>query len=275
MRLSSRAAGCACGLPIALLCLTALVDARAHYVRLEGELRTPGVLTFGVAPAGPPFAFRQDGRMRGFEIEVAQAVAEALGLELEVRELRRKRLHAALAAGEIDAVSTLALEEATGELRVMPYLVLGDHLMVLRGNPYRVGALEDLAGRTVAVTMGTSAEAFAHDLNGRFAESGREPMDVHSLPAQHLTHVPVSMGHAAAYFLHTVSAVGVSRDPHARTELLEGAFRPRREAGFAVPAARENLFHAIEHAMAGMVATGRYERLRERHALPPELSPYR
>lgn len=99
-------------------------------------------------------------------------------------------------------------------------------------------------------------------------------MNIHSFPDQRYTHVPVSIGHAVAYFVQTVSAVGVSQGPDARVRLVEGTFQPLREVGFGVRMGNDNIWHAVEHAVAAMVATGKYERLRAKYGLPTDLSPY-
>jgi ABC-type amino acid transport substrate-binding protein len=259
----------------ALALLATAAPAQAHYVHLEGELVRPGVFTFGVALTGPPFAYKRDGKLEGFEIAVARAVADSNGLELHVVELPRDELAAALKAGKADAVNTLALAAQPPDTRTVPYLVVGDHVMILRGNPFRIRRLEDLQGRIVAATAGTTAEVFARALNRRFQAEGKAPMDIHSFPFQRDTPFPVNMGHAAAYFIQTVSAVAISQDPEARTRMLPGGFRPVREVGFAMRAENGNIHHAIEHAMAAMVATGKYQRLRETYHLPTELSPYK
>ena len=117
-----------------------------------------------------PFAYRRDGQLRGFEIEFAAAVARSRGLELVAVQLPRADLAAALAAGEVDLVNSLALDPPVPEgVAVLPYLTVGDHMMVLKGNPFRIRAVEDLAGHTVSTTMGSSAEAFAHELSDRLA----------------------------------------------------------------------------------------------------------
>jgi ABC-type amino acid transport substrate-binding protein len=100
-------------------------------------------------------------------------------------------------------------------------------------------------------------------------------MNIHSFPDQRYTHVPVSIGHAVAYFVQTVSAVGVTQDPDARVRLVEGSFQPLREVGFGVRMGNDNIWHAVEHAVAAMVATGNYKRLRAKYGLPIDLSPYR
>ena len=262
-------------LALVLLAFLAAPAAEAHYVDLNRALHSENTLTVGIALTGQSFAYKRDGRLRGFEIEMARAVAEAHGLALELVRLPRARLADALAAGEVDVANTLAFEAEMPGTRTVPYLVVGDHLMVLRGNPFRIREVDDLSGRVVSVTSGSSAERFAHDLNRAFEEAGRAPMHVHSFPEDRWTHFPVSMGHAQGYFTRTVSAVAVSADPESRNRLVEGVFRPLREVGFAIRADNDKLHHAVEHAVAAMVATGKYRRLREAHELPVDLSPYR
>ena len=67
-----------------LLALMVAPAASAHYVDLNQALHSRNTLTVGIALTGQPFAYKRDGVVRGFEVEMAQAVAEAHGLALEV-----------------------------------------------------------------------------------------------------------------------------------------------------------------------------------------------
>lgn len=271
MPVSLRAAGLIIGLIVSLV---ASMGATAHYLRLERELVVPDTFMVGIALTGRPFAWREEGRVRGFEIAVARAIAESHGLVLKVVQLPRAGLLEALLNGEVDVINTLALHDTEARVTTLPYLIVGDHVMVLRGNPFRIRELQDLSGRTVAATSGSSAESYAASVNDQLIASGHEPMNVHTFPYQRDAHFPVSMGHAAAYFIQTVSAVGVSQDPESRTRFVEGMFKASREVGFAVSSENENLVHAVEHAIAAMVATGKYERARQEYGLPAMLSPF-
>jgi len=93
-----------------------------------------------------------------------------------------------------------------------------------------------LSGRTVAATSGSTAEAYAARVNDRLVAAGHESMNVHTFPNQRDTHFPVSIGHAAAYFMQTVSAVGITQDEESRTRLVDGLFAPTREAELGVDA---------------------------------------
>ncbi len=66
----------------------------------------------------------------------------------------------------------------------------------------------------------------------------------------------------------------MTQDRDARLQLVEGTFQPLREVGFGVSISSDNIWHAVERAVAAMVATGKYERLRTKYGLPIDLSPY-
>lgn len=249
--------------------------ASAHYVKLDGEVVEPGTLTIGIALSGRPFSYVEDGTLRGFEPALAARVAAAHHVRLNIVRLPRGGLLAALRAGEVDAINTLPLSGAVpAGVNEVPYLVVGDHAMVLRGNPFGIARGPDLAGRTVSVTAGTTAEAYARALSQQIERAGHAPMTIHSFPDQRHTHFPVSMGHAAAYFVATVSAVATSQDPASRTRLVAALFQPVRRVGFAVRADTENIHHALEHAIAAMLAAGRYRALLDEYGLPPSLSAF-
>jgi hypothetical protein len=74
-------------------------------------------------------------------------------------------------------------------------------------------------------------------------------MTVHAFANHRDTHFPVSMGHAAAYFIATRSAPVPSLDPHSRVRLVAGAFKPRRRVGFALRAGDKELYDAIGHCL--------------------------
>ena len=136
-------------LALILLALVVAPAASAHYVDLNEALHSEDTLTVGIALTGQPFAFKKDGVLRGFEVEMAEAVAEAHGLALEVVRLPRAKLAAALAAGDVDVANTLAMEAGTAGIKTVPYLVIGDHLMVLTGQsvPHQRGGRPERPSR--------------------------------------------------------------------------------------------------------------------------------
>jgi polar amino acid transport system substrate-binding protein len=271
IRLCRRAAGV-----VALLAASVATPAAAHYVELGNETATRDVLTMGVAMDGRPFAYRRDGAATGFQVALARAIAESAGIGFRTVAIPRAGRVDALRDGKVDLVNSAASRSGSANgVALIPTLAVGDHMMVLRGNPYGMQTVDDLAGQTAAVTADSTAEDFAHAIDAEFRAAGRRPMNIHSFPSLRWTTFPVTMGHAQAYFVETRSAVTASQDPQGRVRLVEGAFRPSGEIGFLVEAGRADLVDALRHGVARMVATGRYAKLLAEHGLPPELSSYR
>jgi len=269
---------CRTALTVLLLALSAAwpSPARAHYIDMRKVVIEPGVLTVGIALSGRPFAYREDGILKGFEVDLAGEIAQSRGLALKAVQLPRKGLVAALRAGQVDAVNSMPLDgKPPAGVAVVPYLVVGDHMMILKKNPFHIKSVEDLAGETVSTPAGTSAEAFAREIDRHLVAEGRPAMQIHSFPNEREVHFPVSMGHAAAYFIDTSGALVPTLDPESRVGIFPGVFKPRRAVGLAVLADKADLKDALEHAIAAKVANGTYDRLREEYGVPDELSDFR
>ncbi len=71
----------------------------------------------------------------------------------------------------------------------------------------------------------------------------------------------------------SLTAVATTRDDAAKARMVDGVFRRTGEIGFGV--ANPKMADALTHGIARMVATGHYDRLRQEHGLPLDLSPYR
>jgi len=68
-----------------------------------------GVLRAGVDFTHPPFAGREEDREAGIDIDVAAALAERLGLEVELVDVKPSDAATALATGEVDVVLSVPL----------------------------------------------------------------------------------------------------------------------------------------------------------------------
>lgn len=246
---------------------------RAHYLPYKEAVVSPGKLTIGVASTGKPFAYRSDTGVVGFDVDIAAEMARTMNLELEIVPLPRDRLAMALEAGQVDAVNNGGREDVIGAgAGIIPYLRTGDHLVVLKSNPFRIHAVEDLAGQVASATSGTKGEVFAQEINARLAAAGQRPMEVHSFLQDRFTKFPVMMGHAAAFFAPTETAVGLMLDSDSNVKLVEGVFRPSGTRAFAVRKGNDIVRDSLDHALARLSSSGRYERLMDAYRLPRELS---
>jgi len=148
-----------------VVCLAGLLAGpllRAQEVAQERDLSVP--ITVGSADAFFPYSFAEDGRpLRGFAIDVAEAVAQAVKLKLKWLPLANAAFEEALLSGRIDA---LPFWGETKERRVgadfsVP-IARFQTVIVVRKDEQRIRSAVDLKGRRVAVGQkGNISERYA------------------------------------------------------------------------------------------------------------------
>ncbi len=132
-----------------------------------------GVLRVGLDPTYPPFEFYdQAGEIVGYDVDLARALGERLGLRVELVPLHFDGLYDALTAGRADVlISALPFDPRRTQdvLYSPPYFQAGQVLVV----PVGGGAIRgpgDLDGRRVAVEWGSSGEVELRRLEAREIE---------------------------------------------------------------------------------------------------------
>ena len=123
-------------------------------------------LRVGMSPDYPPLTYKQEGRIVGLEADNARAVAELLGMKLELVELPFAGLIPALEEGRIDVIMSgfsVTADRAERVAFVDPYLEIGQMLITLTEKasafvqPWAIYR-EDLR---VGVEPGTTGAAYA------------------------------------------------------------------------------------------------------------------
>ncbi|MBX3748314.1 MAG: transporter substrate-binding domain-containing protein [Verrucomicrobiae bacterium] len=113
----------------------------------------------------PPFEMKDEqGRPAGISVDLARALAGALGRELRIEDIAFDGLIPALKTGKIDLIlSSLTRTEERAESIDFsePYLETGLCLLVGREAPVESAADLDRPGRVVAVKKGTTGHTYA------------------------------------------------------------------------------------------------------------------
>ncbi len=94
-----------------------------------------GVLTIGVSDVGLPFTALQDGRLVGFDIELGERFAAALGRPVRFANMEFGSLIAAVASGKVDLVMSAiyVTEERQRQIHFSdPYFEMGTRVFALR-----------------------------------------------------------------------------------------------------------------------------------------------
>lgn len=129
-----------------------------HPARPSGPAKPK--LVVGTDPGFKPFEYRQGGKIVGFDIDLAQEIANDTGRQLVIEEMNFDGLIAALQAGKIDmAVAGMSVtpERAQNVNFSNPYY-LASQMIVVRDNDQRITSKDDLTGKKVGVQLGTTGD---------------------------------------------------------------------------------------------------------------------
>ena len=130
---------------------------------LAATVAARGTLIVGEDPQfAPQSSVDSTDAWSGFDVDVARAIATALGLKVEFRQFDWARMPSALAAGRYDvAISSIAADPRPSDRLALsaPY-AYSTAQIVVRGGATPLTTLPELQGKTIGVTASTSFQQF-------------------------------------------------------------------------------------------------------------------
>ena len=120
------------------------------------DIQSAGEIKVGVEGTYPPFTYHdEDGELTGFDVEIAKAVAEKLGVEVSFTESDWDSLLAAVDSGRLDTViNDVSVTDERKEKYDFsdPYFYISRQVVVKTGND-SIKSLADLDGKKVATNI--------------------------------------------------------------------------------------------------------------------------
>jgi ABC-type amino acid transport substrate-binding protein len=126
-----------------------------------------GVLTVGSCLDYKPFEYYEGGDLKGFDVEIMDAIAKGLGLTVEWKKANFDTIFPALSAGQFDAVA--AASTITDERKQVvdfsdPYYNARQALTVNSDKTPEIKTTDDLtSGDVVGVQKGTTGKSWAEE----------------------------------------------------------------------------------------------------------------
>lgn len=133
------------------------------------KIKQSGKLVVGTASGYPPYEFidasKGDKTVIGIDMELAKAVADKLGVKLEIQDMNFQSLLSSLTAGKVDlAISGI---NPTDERRKTMdfsdvYLPTEQMILIRKADADKYKSLEDFYGKNIAVQKSTTQEILAN-----------------------------------------------------------------------------------------------------------------
>lgn len=231
---------------------------------IPAEIAERGVVQVAVNAGYPPLEMRdpQTNELVGFDIDLAKAMGEVLGIEIEHQDGAFEAMTPNLQSGRVDMIMSGFYDTpARREIfTFIDYLRAGAQFYTLE-SATDLQELTDLCGRTVTTQRGSSfVETIGAWSEANCVGAGNEPITVivDTDTGQQLTNLRTGRADAAVQGLEAVPAI-IQLDP--------GVFRPLGEpfssALMGIAFTRENteLRDAFAGALRTVIDNGTYDEL--------------
>lgn len=148
---------------IAALALMAAVGAPSLCAAADtlAAIKEKGVMTVGNSGSYPPFEYMADGKLTGFDVDLANELGKRMGVKIEWTIIDFKGIIAGLVAKRTDVLIsaiTRTPDRAKQVLFSEPYYNAGIGAAVLKSSDIKKP--EDLKDKTVGMQVGSSGERY-------------------------------------------------------------------------------------------------------------------
>lgn len=123
-------------------------------------------LRVGMSGQYYPFTFVEQDTLKGFEVDVMNALAKEMDREVKYETANFSGLFGMLGSGRIDTVANqITITDERQEVYIFsePYVYDGAQVVTKKGND-EIQGVEDLKGKTVAVNLGSNFEVLLREL---------------------------------------------------------------------------------------------------------------
>lgn len=167
-------------LALALCMMFALVSCGSEEVaEAEG-----GTLVMGTNAAFPPYEFMEGNEIVGIDAEIAAAIAEKLGMNLEIKNMEFDSLIPAVSTGSVDIVlaGMTVTEERKASVNFTDSYAKGVQVVIVKEGS-EIVSIDDLSGKLIGVQTGTTGDIYC---TGDFGEEAIKRFDNGALAVQAL-----------------------------------------------------------------------------------------
>ncbi|ANS84030.1 Putative amino-acid ABC transporter-binding protein PatH [Vibrio scophthalmi] len=198
-----------------------------------------------------PFTFVEKDKLQGFEVDLWDEIGQRNGYQVEYVTASFSGLFGLLETGRIDTISNqITITEARQAkfLFADPYVVDGAQITVRKGND-SIQSVTDLAGKTVAVNLGSNFEQLLRS----YDKDNQITIKTYDAGIEH----DVALGRADAFVMDRLSALELIKKTGLPLQLAGEPFETIENAWpFLNNARGQQLQSEVNQALAAMRADG-------------------
>ena len=250
---------------VLLVALAGLLTAGVPSARAQSgggtlaQVKQRGELVIATDATYPPFEFKEDGKLQGFDIDLGDALGAALGVKVLWVPMEWAGVFPALETRKVDLVMSgvsITDERKKGLAFTRPYFLSGQVIARRKGDE-RLSGAASLRGKIVAVQQETTGQAAAEkqglpkDTIRRFDTLQDALLDVRNKKSD-----------AAIGDLPALQAM--IRKGYPELEIAPSGIIASENVGIVARKNELALIHALNEALAGALVDGRYAQIYHR-----------
>ncbi|WP_151705518.1 transporter substrate-binding domain-containing protein [Nitrincola alkalilacustris] len=226
------------------------------YSRDLSEIRND---VFQVANSGayPPFSFVDTaGNLVGFDVDIAKAVAEKMGVEVNIQTSPWNGIIAALAGGRFDACicSMSVTEERQRAVDFTDSYYSAGLSVWVQGNNDDIHSLDDLAGKRVGSTLGETGNQWA-------VENGQGKWRNQTFQGLPDMLTGLTTGRVDAMIADDVPVYVALRENNPDIKIVDVGELPRWPAAISIQKNKPELLAALNTALQEIKDDGTYQEI--------------
>lgn len=232
----------------------------------------PGQLRVGMDISYPPLEYFEGETPKGFDVELANALAARMGLQVAIQDARLPNLVLGLMANHFDTVIS-GLYILPGRLTradAIPYADTGAVILVRDKTPYRPAVAQDLCGHRVGLQMGTTwIPALQKVSDGDCRRHGAGTITLSQYPTSVEVSQALLAGHLDAQVEMDVNAKMLVDKSQGRLRISSTTTLYPQTLGIFVKKGNQQLLHDLQHALTALKVSGAYQHLLRKYNLQP------
>lgn len=170
----------AIALTAALSC-TALLAGCGSTTSENDTASTSGETTLTMATNAefPPYEYMENNEVVGIDVDIAQAICNKLGMTLAIDNIAFDSIIPAVQSGKADVgiAGMTVTEDRLQSIDFTDPYTTATQVIIVNSEGSTVASVDDLAGKTIGVQLGTTGDIYATDVEGATVEQYQKGAD--------------------------------------------------------------------------------------------------
>lgn len=213
----------------------------------EGEAQEEGsTLVMATNAEFPPYEYREGEEIVGIDADIAKAIADNLGMTLEIEDMAFDSILVAVQSGKADigVAGMTVTEDRLKNVNFSDTYAEAAQVIIVKEDS-EIASPDDLTGKTVGVQLGTTGDIYADDIEDGTVERYNKGFEaVQSLLQDKIDAVIIDREPAKVFvsqneglkildeaFTEEEYAIAMSKDNDELLEKINGALKELKESG--------------------------------------------